>query len=544
MKKFLKFKKEFILLLIIIALASFLRFYNLGNVPIGMTDDEIRETYIAYSIAHTGKDVFGNFLPIVFKIDGASTWRPVLVYIKTPFSLLLPLNSFTARFPYALASVFSVILFYFIVKKLFNDKIAIASSFALSVSVWQIQLARFVIEADISLFLYLLGIFIYLYSKNKTRLIVLSMVVFFLAFFGYSAFKIFFLPLILVLVWYKFKELGKKHLLIILAAVLLAVGSYGFLIITQNAASYTGNGGSALFFQDKQKTSLSVELERRASNEPQLIKSLYHNKFTYWGRTFATNYLTAFSPQYLFLDQEANGIYSIWNRGEMYIFELPLFIIGFLYLFTKKRKEFYLILMFLLISPLPSALGIGTPTWTSRSAFMVFWLYAFVGAGIYYLITGFKKLKFRYLILIIVLILYTYSVTGYLMQYYYDWSRVNSKYFSTTTKDLIYTTNKYIKERKKVIISGVRPVDFLQFAFYNKIDPKIVQSKINQFPIELDNVTLVQGCFINPSDDPYKFISSGTVYISNVLCKYKVKPVSKITTFQNEEVMWNIYLKQ
>lgn len=544
MKKFLKFKKEFILFLIVIILASFLRLYNLGNVPIGMTDDEIRETYTAYSIAHTGKDVFGNFLPVVFKIDQASTWSPVLVYIKTPFSLLLPLNSFTARFPYALASIFSIILFYFIIKKLFNNRIAIISAFVLSVSVWQIQLARIVIEADISLTLYLLGIFIYLYSKNKTKLIVLSMVVFFLAFFGYSAFKIFFLPLMLILVWYKFKELSKKHLLIILAAVLLTVGSYGFLAITQNAASYTGSGGSALFFQDKQKTSLSVELERRASNEPPIIKTLYHNKFTYWGRVFATNYLTAFSPQYLFLDQESNGIFSIWGRGELYIFELPLIAIGIAYLFLKKRKEFYLILMLLLISPLPSALGVGTPTWTSRSAFMVFWLYVFVGAGIYYLIIGFKKLKFRYLILAIILTLYTYSVTGYLMQYYYDWSRINSKYFASTTKELVYTTNKYVKEGKKVIISGARPVEFLQFAFYNKIDPKIVQSKINQFPIEFDNVTLMQGCSISPDKDPYEFIPSGTVYISNVLCNYKVQPVSKITTYQNEEVMWNIYLKQ
>ena len=155
MKKLLKLKKEFFILLIIIALASFLRLYNLGTVPVSMTDDEIRETYTVYSIAHTGKDVFGNFLPAVFKIDGANTWGPVLVYIKTPFSLLLPLNSFTARFPYALSSVLSIILFYLIIKKLFNDKIALVSSFALSVSVWNIQLSRIVIETNISVFLYI-----------------------------------------------------------------------------------------------------------------------------------------------------------------------------------------------------------------------------------------------------------------------------------------------------------------------------------------------------------------------------------------------------
>ncbi len=544
MKKISRFKNFPIAFLLIIILASFLRLYNLGNVPVGMTDDEIRETYTAYSIAHTGKDVFGNFLPVVFKIDGSSTWSPVLVYIKVPFSLFLPLNPFTARFPYALAAIFSVALFYFIVKKLFNERIAIASSFALSVSVWQIQLARFVIEADISLTLYLLGVFIYLYSKNKTKLIILSMIVLFLAFFGYSAFKVFFLPLMIILIWYKFKELGKKHLAIILATILLAFGSYGFLVVTQNAASYAATAGNALFIQDTQKTSLSVELERRASNEPQIIETLYHNKLTYWGRTFITNYLTAFSPQYLFLNQEASGIYSIWGRGEMYIFELPLLFFGILYLFTKKRREFYLILLLLLISPLPSALGTNTSTWTSRSAFMVFWLYVFVGGGIYYLLTLFKKTNYKYFVFAVIALCYFYGVMGYVFQYYYDWSRTNSKYFSLPTRELIYATNKYVNEEKKVIISGVRPVEFLNFAFYNKVDPKIVQSKINKFPIELGNVTFTQDCFVKPKENPYKSIPAGTVYISNSQCRYKAKPVSRIATYKNEEVMWNIYLKQ
>jgi len=544
MKKILNFKNFPIPFLLIIILASFLRLYNLGNVPMGMTDDEIRETYTAYSIAHTGKDVFGNTLPVVFNIDGASTWSPVLVYIKAPFSLLLPLNPFTARFPYALAAIFSVALFYFIVKKLFNERIAIASSFALAVSVWQIQLARFVIEANISLTLYLLGIFIFLYSKNKTKLIVLSMVVFFLAFFGYSAFKLFFLPLMIILIWYKFKELGRKHLAIILATILLAFGSYGFLVVTQNAASYASAGRNALFIQDTQKTSLSVELERRASNEPQIIETLYHNKFTYWGRTFVTNYLTAFSPQYLFLNQEASGIYSIWGRGEMYVFEVVFLFFGLLYLFTKKRKEFYLILLFLLISPLPSALGTNTPTWTSRSAFMVFWLYVFVGGGIYYILTMFKKTNYKYFVFAIIALCYFYGVMGYVFQYYYDWSRTNSKYFSLPTRELIYATNKYVNEGKKVIISGARPVEFLNYAFYNKVDPKIVQSKINKFPIELGSVTFTQECFVKEKENLYKFIPAGVVYISNALCRYKAKPVFNISTYKNEEVMWNIYLRQ
>lgn len=544
MKKFIKFKKEFIFLLIIIAFASFLRLYKLDVVPVSMTDDEIRLVYSGYSIAHSGKDAYGNFLPLVFHITGASTYGQVPIYITSLFFLFLPLSPFVARLPFALSGILSVILIYFIIRKILNNgKIALASAFVLSVSVWSLQLTRFVIEIDIAVALYLSAILAFLYSKKNLKLLLISMFLFFLAFNAYAATKIIFIPLMVVLVWYKFKDLAKRDIVMVALTTILAFGLFAYLSIAQGASSYTSVGGAPFFFLDKVKTNLSVELERRGSIEPNLIRTLYHNKFTYWSRIFSTNYLTAFSPQYLFLDQEASGIYSIWGRGELYLFELPLFFIGAFYLFSKKRKEFFLILMLLLISPLPSAVGINSPTWTARSGFMVFGLYAFVGAGIYRSITLFKDKRYKSLITLIIIVLYIYGVGGYLFQYYYDWSRTNAKYYSKSTKDLVYTTNKYTKEGKKVIISGASTVEFLHFAFYNKINPKIVQSKINQSPVEFDNVIITQGCFINPLDNPYKFIPSGTVYISNVLCKYNVKPTSKITTYQNEEVMWNIYLK-
>jgi len=529
-------------LVLVILLAAFLRLWQLGSVPISMTDDEIRQVFTAYSIAHTGRDIFGNFLPVVFSIDGFTNWGSSLFYLRAPFALILPLSPFAARLPDALSSVACVILLYFIVKKLLNEKIALILAFVFSVSVWNIQLSRFVNEANITLFLYLLGMLIYLYSKNKIRLVALSMVVFFVAFYGYSAYRVFFPFLMLTLIWYKFKELGKKNVLIILTTLLIVFGSYGLLGITQNAASYGGQ--SPFFFLDKQKTSVSVELERRASEEPKIIKTIYLNKFTYWGRTFATNYLTAFSPQYLFLNQEADRIYSIWGRGELYLFELPLLIIGVFYLFFKKRKEFYLLLLLLLMSPLPSAVGINNPTWTARSAFMMFWLYAFIATGIYYLLTFFKKKNYQYLIFAVIFITYLYSVSGYVFQYYYDWSRLNSKYFASTTKELVQVVDSYAQQGKTVIVSGARPVTVLHYAFYNKIDSKIVQNKMNNFPVVFGKITFIPECEIKISDNPDLLLPSNVVYISSALCKYKSKPVSSISTYEKEEVAWNIYLKK
>lgn len=526
--------RPYLPLILIIILASVLRLWMLGQVPISMSDDEIRLVYSGYSISQTGKDAFGNFLPIVFHMDGASTYGQVPIYLSSLFFLLLPLNPFVARLPFALSGILSVILLYFVVRKILNNsKIASFSAFAMSISVWNLQMTRFAIEIDIAVVLYLAAILIFLYYKKNLKTLISSMVLFFLAFYSYAATKVIFIPLFLALIWYKFKDLNKKSMVIIIATALISFGSFIYLSYSQGASDYSSFEGKPFFFMDRPRTALSVELERRVSNEPTLIKTLYHNKFTYWGRTAITNYLIAFSPQYLFLNQESSGIYSIWGRGEMYIFELIFVLTGAFYLFLTKRKEFYLILLLLAISPLPSAVGIGT-TWTSRSGFMTPILYILVGTGIYFVINLFRN-NYKYSVYLLIFVAYLYALFGYLSQYYYDWSQTNAKYFSKSTKDLVFILNKYKTENKKVVVGGADQNTFMHFGFYSKIDPLLIQKNINSSPIKFDNFTLEKFCL--------KEIPKNVVYIAQVECKYKEKPSLSIKEYNGSEVVWNIYEK-
>lgn len=539
---FSKRVKKYLPLATVIILASILRLWMLNSVPVSMSDDEIRFVYTSYSLAQTGKDAFGNFLPLVFKMDGANTYGQVPMYLSSIPFLFLDLNPFTGRLPYALSGILSVVLFYFILKKILNNEaVALLSAFVLSVSVWHIQISRLALETDITLLIYLAAITVFLYARKKTKFIVLSMVLFFFAFYSYSALKVIFLPLLLTLVLYKFKELSKKHLLIILITIVLAFGSFMYLSKTQGASSYSSKEGAPFFFQDKEQTALSVELERRFSDEPPMIEKIYHNKFTYWFRIFNSNYLHAFSPDYLFLSQEANGIYSIWGRGELYMFELPFIFMGALWLFVRKRKEFYFLLLLLLISPLPSALGTTSPTWTSRSSFMIFWLCAFIGAGIFAFITYRKEKVYKYLAVLFISILYLYGVLGYVSQYYYDWSRTNAKYFSKSTKDLVDLAKKYENEGKTVIISSSSVNTFMHYAFYNKINSSQVHENINKDPIKFNNIIFSKDCFYKPLSKSLAQIPSNHVYIADLRCSFKANPTRSIKTFDNQETIWNIY---
>ena len=214
-----------------------LRLWQLGSVPISMSDDELRLVYTGYSIAHNGKDAFGNFLPIVFHMDGASTYGQVPIYISSLFFLFFPLNSFVARLPFALAGIFSIVFIYFIVKKIFNnDKIASYILCIICFCLGRLHFTRFAIEVDIAVVLYLAGMLSFLYSRKNIKLFLLSMLLFFLAFYTYAATKVIFIPLMLVLLWYRLRDLTRREIFIMVATTIIAFGSFFYLSVTQGAS--------------------------------------------------------------------------------------------------------------------------------------------------------------------------------------------------------------------------------------------------------------------------------------------------------------------
>ena len=77
-----------LLIIAIFLIGTFLRFYNLGNVPNSLDWDEVSWGYNAYAILQTGKDEYGTTLPISFKAF-------VLISIQQPetnITRLLSLN--------------------------------------------------------------------------------------------------------------------------------------------------------------------------------------------------------------------------------------------------------------------------------------------------------------------------------------------------------------------------------------------------------------------------------------------------------------------
>ena len=539
-------KKNIVIILGVLFVAIALRIFQLGYVPVSMTDDETRLVYNAYSIWTTGKDVNGFSYPLAFLVNGYA-FNPIAIYLTSPSVGLLGLNMFSARLPFALAGIGDIILIYLISRQLLKDKtIAILSSLVLTFSVWHLQISRFAYEGGFALFFYLLGIFIFLQAKKKSFLVTaFAMLSFLLAFYSYSGTKLIFIPVILVFIWYRRKSLSLKQIVLIVIFVVLTFSSFFYLSKFQNASSY---GGKQFFFQDKSAVELSVELERRASYAPEFFKRLYHNKLTYWSKIFVSHYSYALSPQYLFTSQEGNGIFSMWFRGQMYYIEAPLILVGILYLFLKKRRELVLILLLLAIAPLPSALGAEPITYTIRSIFMLPLLALLAGAGIYSISYFMNIKKIRIAIYVLLLCAYIYSIAGYLSQYYFDWKIYGSGYYSKAAQDLSFLIQKQKVEKKLIVVSPADSMMFLHYAFYNNLSPGFVQGVYKKNPKQIDNVILNDKCLDFKNNSPTAKLPDNSIYIISAYCSeikdkngYIWKPSSIIKSTDNNLDEWLIF---
>src|SRR3989344_6455628 len=112
-------------LIAIVIIAIVLRFWQLGNVPPSPDWDEASLGYNAYSIMTTGRDEYGEFLPVILR--SFDDYKPGLyAYLIIPFIKLIDLNIIAVRLPAATFGVFAVLGTYLLLKELFPNKKRIA----------------------------------------------------------------------------------------------------------------------------------------------------------------------------------------------------------------------------------------------------------------------------------------------------------------------------------------------------------------------------------------------------------------------------------
>ena len=484
-------KKSTLLLLAILALGFFLRFYKLSTLPPGLTWDEAALGYNAYSILKTAKDEHGAFLPLTFKSFG--DYKPgIYVYLTVPFVGIFGLNEVSTRLPSVIAGVLAIYGIYLLTNLLFREKgptpkacppwrglnphfRALLSALILAISPWHIHFSRGAWEVNVYTTFLLFAIYFFIKSLKNSKYFIPWVLLSISSILIYQGAKMLTPLIFLGLFTIYFPQLKKilpswltsktNRVVLVLSGLLLSV------LLFQNL---TGPAGNRL-------ARLSI-----FGYKPEMQgEKLFHNNPLLTTQLVASRYIYHFSPEVLFYQGSViteRG--NLPKQGMLYITDAFLLILGFMALVKlKNSKSKYLIFSLLFLSPIPASLTLAEFS-TFRALFMVIPLSIIIALGLNYLLKKTNKIILLPTLAFIVLnsvltlnIYFNHSFEDLASQFNYGYKQVYEQINSLPESDNIYFTDIYGQP-------------YIYYLFYNKFDPATYQ-KLNSYKsqgIDVGNV--------------------------------------------------------
>lgn len=466
--------KKYILVLIII-LAFALRTYKLGSNPPSLYWDEASLGYNAYSILKTAHDEHGKFLPIT-NFGAFGDYKPPLyIYATVPSIAILGLSEFAIRFPSAFFGVLTVILTYFLAKKLFDDeKVAFIAAFFLTISPWHLQFSRGAFEANLGLFFSVIGIYSFAkFATEKPKYIFLSAASFLAAMYTFTGQRLFVPVILLVLIVQFKKEIIKNLKLVILAAVISLVFFWPLFRFVTGTIEGKLRFNEVTIFKDLQPINDAIRF--RSEDHFVWWANIIHNRRFFFTDQYLIHYFDAYNPRFLFFTGDVNPRLSIQTIGELYFFDLILVFSGIYFLFAKRQKYRLLIIGWLLVSPLGPAVARETPHALRMIHILpVFQLMAAYGIYNLYQIVKFKKTFIAASFLTILI-----SLIYYLHMYYVHYPVENSDQWQYGYKQAVEYVKPLYNNVDHVVVTENYGRPYVYFLIYMKIDPKTYYQTAN-----------------------------------------------------------------
>lgn len=467
------YKQTTVILVLIVALAAFLRLPFLGELPYGLTIDEAGQGYSAYSILKTGKDEWGDFLPL--NPRGFGDYKPpVFMYLLIPSIAVFGLSEFAVRLPSAIAGILTVWVFFFLVKELFKDRtLGLISAFLLAISPWHVYYSRLGWESNVGLLFFCLGILFFIKANQKNIFLELSASFFGLAALSYHSFKLLVPLMVTGLLFFYFKEFKKtkKEVLIYSLGILILfalVLAYGFF--------FSGAGRRAADQSVLKEENLGQLRQIQYDDKlPQPFGRVLNNKLEFYISKVTDNYIGYYSLPFLFGPHRSDGsILNFPGKGLFYIWQLPLLIAGIFFLIKGRNKAGLVILLWTALAPVPASLTQDYQH-AGRAQALFPALTAITAAGLVYIVKAINihSLKlFGWLFSAIVLISLILRIDDY---FFNTFNRPLGGLMQGYSEVISFTEKNKDQYRKIVFTKNFsEPQAFL--AFYTNMDPEIFQT--------------------------------------------------------------------
>ncbi|MDI6785146.1 MAG: glycosyltransferase family 39 protein [bacterium] len=471
-------KKYFnILLGLIIVVAFFLRFYKITSIPPSLNWDETSIAYNAYSILKTGKDEWGQIMPLHFKSFGEYK-LPAQIYASIPGIFFFGLNELGVRITPVIYGTLTVLLLYFLVEEFFRKKpISLISSLLLAISPWHIQLTRASFESSFSLFWVIMGILFLVKGLKNKKWLVPSILPFVVSIYTYNSARVFtplFLFVIVIIFRKYYWKIKKTFLLVSILFIVLLIPLVPFVFSGEAGARY-----KLVSITDDAGLIPRIEERRNNSKLPIFLNKLINNKYSYNSYYFSKNYLAHFTPDFLFISGAGHKQHHVQGVGELYWFQAPFLLFGIYLLVKKKDESLKIILPWLLLTFIPVSMTNDSIPNALRTLIAVPLYQVFTAVGIYYFYKLSKNKKVVNVILFVSLIFFVINFSIYLKNYFYLYPINYSRDWQYGNKQVVEYIKNHQDEYDLITFTRVYGEPHIFTLFNLKYDPVKFQNSPN-----------------------------------------------------------------
>lgn len=460
--------KEKIILIIVLIAGLFLRLYNYNYPP--LLWDEAALGYNAYSILHTARDEYGQFLPLIFKSFG--DYKPGLyVYLTLPFVAIFGLNPLAVRLPSIIIGSLLPFLAYLFIKKNSQSKyLPLLFATLIAFNPYNIHYSRGAWETNILTFELLLAAYFFFRKKYFS-----SSLIFGLTLYTYQSGKLTSLLLIAILLLLNYSKSFFKKDFILRFIFPLFIFSLPILygLLTQNQGNRL-QVVSLLSYPRSEEEVKQITAESRA-----LDYQLFHNQFLFFTKNFISRYFNHFSSKFLLTDGDwQNPRHSAPYTGVLLLPSVLFLVLG---LFTKKYSSTKLFfLLWLLLAPIPAALTRDQVQATRIMSFSLPLCY-FAALGLEFFFTKYNQLILKILVFAIFLL----SLVNFLDLYFNHMVKKSPQDWLYGYQSAMDYALKY-GENRAVYFTPFYGQPYIYYLFNQSYDPLRYQSQAELITSSLD----------------------------------------------------------
>ncbi len=173
-KPYIDDRAAFFLFVLIMFLAAALRLVKLGQVPLGLQQDEASIGYDAYTLANFGIDRNGYHWPVYPITWGCGGGSPLLIYLNVLSIKLFGTGIVKLRLIPAILGIATVWLFYHILRlafsgNIFKNELSLLGAFFLAVCPWHVILSRWSLDCNIMPFNLMFAVYFFLLAARSGR---------------------------------------------------------------------------------------------------------------------------------------------------------------------------------------------------------------------------------------------------------------------------------------------------------------------------------------------------------------------------------------